>query len=179
VLGRVAGQLLGDGVPGGLRLQAAIDHAGCQARKTEYGTGVAALNRALTGTAETKTDADFVAVARAYLALLRARSARGADRTQRVAEFEQTARPGTGSLPAGARLWHDLWRSELGRKPRAMPSEAERARRMGAEAARVLAAGALPLGAVESNLSYSLEGGLRPVLNIEMRLLAVEMPPGK
>jgi hypothetical protein len=39
--------------------------------------------------------------------------------------------------------------------------------------------GALPLGAVESNLNYALERGLWPVLNIEMRLLAAEMPPAK
>jgi hypothetical protein len=184
VLGRVSGQLLGDGVPGGLRLEAAIDHAGSQARKAEHGAAVAALTRALAGAAEAKTDGDLVAVARAYLALLRARSAHGPDRAERLAEFEQAARPGPGSLPAGARLWHDLWRTELGRERpggrlRAAPSEAERIRRVGAEAARVLAAGALPLGAVEGNLSYSLERGLWPVLNIEMRLLAVEIPPGK
>jgi hypothetical protein len=182
VLGRVADQLLGDGVPIGLRLEAAIDKAGSLARRAEYGAAASALERSLAGTMQAKADRDLVAVARAYLALLRARSARGRERAGRLTEFEQAARPDSGSLPAGARSWHELWRIELMREPkgqrqRAVPSDSERSRSMGAEAARVLAAGALPLGAVESNLSYSLEGGLRPMLNIEMRLLAADMPP--
>jgi hypothetical protein len=182
VLERITQPLLDDRVPLTLRLEAAVDRAGTLARRGQLGPAAAVLDPFTSPEPGSPGAGDLLAIARVYRAMLLARATPGPERKRRFAEFEQSHRSAAdGNLPPGARVWSELWRHQLGRElgarnpPRA-PDSAERARRMGVQAARLLAAGALPVGSVENHLNYSLTQGLMPVVNLELRLLVVDLP---
>ncbi|HOU92782.1 MAG TPA: hypothetical protein PLU22_17135 [Polyangiaceae bacterium] len=142
----------------------------------------------------TATEIDLGAMARAYLVVLRAREATGNERAEYAAKLTGFAAQIEGQVAVGVGLWHGLWLRELGaqvaaercRGAPACLARVERARPVpaadvaafvGAESARIVARGTVPLGAVTASFTYSVERGLEPRVSLDPLLLAVELPP--
>jgi hypothetical protein len=184
LLERITQPLVDDRAVPALRLEAALDRAGTLARQGQLGPAAAVLEPFMAAGAAFPGAESLLEIARVYRALLLVRAAPAPERRRRFMEFEQTRRSTDRSLPLGAGVWSELWVRHLGRELGISNSGpaweiTEAGRRMGVQAARVLMAGALPVGSVENHLNYSLAHGLLPVVNLELRLLALDLPDGK
>ncbi|MBN2193822.1 MAG: hypothetical protein JW751_13490 [Polyangiaceae bacterium] len=141
----------------------------------------------------TSTEIDLAAIARAYLVVLRARATTGAERAEYAKKLAGFAEEIEGQVAVGVGLWHGLWMRELAaieaadrcrgaawclaRVERARPApNAEIAALVGAESARIVARGTVPLGAVTASFTYSVARGLEPRVTLDPLLLAVELP---
>jgi hypothetical protein len=199
VLGRIAEKLTTPDVPPVLRLRAAIDQAGGVGR-TNRERASELLEQILGDTPPAppgSAHADLTLVAKTYLFVMRAQMSVGEEREeyeQKLAEVgqEMRAQKATASLL----LWHELWQKELNAETRARKcggraaclrrverqrslSAEEIDRRVGAESGLITRAGVLSAGTVMATFNFSGKSGLRPMVVLEPRLLAVEFPPGK
>jgi len=193
---QVATKLDDPALPRATRLRLVLDRAGALARTGRPAEAITVLvpfaePEIGPGTA---TEIDLAAMARAYLVVLRAREAKGNERAEYTAKLRGFAEQIEGQVAVGVGLWHGLWLRELGaqvaaarcRGAPACLARVERARAapasdvaafVGAESARVVARGTVPLGAVTASFTYSVERGLEPRVNLDPLLLAVELPP--
>ena len=200
VLGQVSKRLTDPNAPPGLRLQAAIDGAGALARTDGPAAGVEPLEHVLSsldpGAGDTEQDLAFVA--KAYLLVLRARGASGAERAEYAKKLAalptvRSSDAGGGSAPASLILWRDGWVKEIDRLARVEACRGQKAcvaradqatriapdeidRKVGAQSGRLMRAGTLAAGSVQ--LQFSFASGIRvdPIVLLEPRLLAVELP---
>lgn len=195
VLGQVAGQLTGDQVPPALRLQAGIDRAGVLSRVGRSEDAQRLLSRLVASPATPGggDDPDLALLARGYLLVLRARVANGAERQQYLDKLSHLFDGRKQVLPR-VRLWRDMWQRELSyqakadqcgalkaclaraKRERKVP-EAEINAALGPVSAGVLRAGTLALGTLSVQFNFSRALGLEPQVQLEPRLLAVEIPP--
>jgi hypothetical protein len=199
VLEKIAAKLTSPEVPPDLRLRATIDQAGALGRINRERASKL-LEQILGDTPPAppgSTHADLVLVAKTYLFVLRAQMTVGEERKeyeQKLAEVGKEMR--AGKATASLLLWRDLWQKELEHEDRerkcggraACLRRAERKRslsaeeidrRVGAESGLIARAGVLSAGTVMATFSFSGHSGLRPMVVLEPRLLAVEFPPGK
>ncbi|MCC6213491.1 MAG: hypothetical protein IT376_01365 [Polyangiaceae bacterium] len=182
LLERVATPLDREGLPLAVRLRAAIDRAGALhrlGRGAEAEQVLAAAVAAAGAPDRPGLERDLQLVARGALVALRGLAATGAERLEyRELMAPLAAEARAGGAPASVVSFLELWLEELGGAGRGARRRvpAELADRVGAEAARVFAAGALPAGTLALSLAYSAETGLELVARLEPRLLAVPLP---
>jgi hypothetical protein len=193
VLAKIGAQLMSEDLPTELRLRSALDRAGALARSGNQTQAEATLERVLTNLSVTpgSSEADLSSTARAYLLVLRARVARGDQRSEfrrKLAELDA----GIPGLPASLLAWRDLWLDEIDRleagekcgATKACRARAAKSRlderalvtRVGPISAQVMRAGVLAAGSMHLSFAFSVEDGLSPIVVFEPRLLAVELP---
>ncbi len=193
---QVATKLDDPGLPRATRLRLVLDRVGALARTGRRAEAITVLvpfaePEIGPGTA---TEIDLGAMARAYLVVLRAREAAGSERAEYATKLAGFAAQVEGQVAVGVGLWHGLWLRELGalvasercRGGAACLARVERVRPVptsdveafvGAESARIVSRGTVPLGAVTASFTYSVARGLEPRVTLDPLLLAVELPP--
>jgi hypothetical protein len=195
VLERVAKPLTDATVPPEVRLRAAIDVAGAQARGGKLQQAADLLQRVVSTIPAVGSGSQTLAyVAASYLYVLRARLAKGDEREEYVKRFlALTKEPLAAKAPDGVELWRSMWENELSylaaeERCGAVRVCTERARakrgltakeideRVGAHAGKLLRRGALPGGTLSVSFTYSGAAGLETVISVEPQLLAVEVP---
>ncbi len=199
VLEKIAEKLTSPDVPPGLRLRATIDQAGALGRINRE-RAAQLLEQILGDTPPAppgSTQADLGLVAKTYLFVMRAQMTAGEEREQYVQKLTEVGKAmHTGKATASLLLWHELWQKELEYESRARQCggragclhRAQRQRtlgaeeidrRIGAESGLIARAGVLSAGTVMATFNFSGESGLRPLVVLEPRLLAVEFPSGE
>ncbi len=195
VLAQVSAQLIDPRVPAELKLRAAVDDAGALARAGKEKDAEGILEQVTTTTQvpnDSSTEHDLATIAKGYLLVLRGRAAAGDERKDYRDKLSHLTDGAASAIPASITLWRDLWVAELDRLARAERCGAmkcagaapklDAARidaAIGPESGRIVRDGTLAAGTVRLWFDFSGTRGLRAVVVLEPRLLAVEFPPTK
>lgn len=197
VLGRVASQLVSPGTPTELRLRAAMDVSGNLVKQNAAEKAAGMLEAVLTTSPinpGSATEKDLAFAAATSLFALRARLAKGDERVEYRDKLKALGeQPEASNVPASLRMVQRLWLREVDylieeercgalkvclaraqKKRSTTDKELEEA--VGAESAKVLRAGVIPAGTLNLSFNFSGGGGLEPVVQLEPRLLATELP---
>lgn len=195
LLQHAARTLLEGPAPIDLKLRAALDFAGLLARGDDLDKAKELMTQVV-GTFGPQPpgsrEADLMLLCRITLVSLLARTS-GAEERKEYQQKLASVLDGVGDIPATVRLYHTLASKELvawvesercGRtaacKARAAQKHEVSAREielaLGAQSSKLLLRGALPAGTLNLAFNFSAQAGLDPVVRLEPRLLAIEIP---
>lgn len=196
VLRHVVEPLLNANVELVVKLQAAVDLAALNARAGKREEAINLLTQIVTGAAPEQllgSERDLWTVAKAYLLILRAEDATGAERRDYRKRLSEHLKASQLVAPASIQAWIRLWEEELqnlseqetcaGQEPcvsrvaaRSTFQRQQLDTSVGAEAARLMRKGTLGAGTLNLSFSFSGNGKLLPVVSLEPRLLVVPFP---
>jgi hypothetical protein len=199
IVAELAKRLNSDQAPLDLRLRTAIDLAGLEARKGQYGPAAEALGTLVAktprGAVTTRQEQELLVTATGYEHVLRALATSGAERIKHVTALGELIASITraSAAPPALRHWLGSWKAELDRQAQKAACNGNRGceykalnsnvlskaaldAQLGRQMANLMRRGVLPIGGVALEFRYRA-GRLAPQVDVDPAFLLVHMPP--